>query len=158
MRKVGVWVGLLTVIFYLIVSTMMYVSVRPEALSAEPFSIAEEDIRSPLTMEDRVATNQIKENSVAAIESQYTIKQEYAAQQIDKVEQLFASLAGIKKANEIGIIKQRLRGTEAATLLKDDELRGMVTATTAHRDTTRVVVITATEEGKTQRSSSVGGG
>ncbi|WP_290777415.1 HD family phosphohydrolase [Exiguobacterium sp. UBA5002] len=157
MRKVGVWVGLLTVVFYLIVSTMMYVSVRPEALSAEPFSIAEEDIRSPLTMEDRVATNQIKENSVAAIESQYTIKQEYAAQQIDKVEQLFASLSGIKKTNEIGKIKQRLRGTEAATLLKDDELRLLVTSTTALRNTTRDVVITAIEEAMRQRISSDGG-
>ncbi len=108
MRKVGMWISLLTLGFYVIVSTMMYVSVRPEALSADPFSIAEEDIRSPLTMEDREATRLLKENTVAAIDSQYTIKQEYAAQQIDKVEQLFASLKGIKEAEDIGRIKQRL--------------------------------------------------
>ncbi|RDB34793.1 HD family phosphohydrolase [Exiguobacterium sp. RIT594] len=157
MRKVGMWISLLTLGFYVIVSTMMYVSVRPEALSADPFSIAEEDIRSPLTMEDREATRLLKENTVAAIDSQYTIKQEYAAQQIDKVEQLFASLKGIKEAEDIGRIKQRLRGTEAADLLQDDELRLLATSSTAMRTTTRDVVITAIEEAMRQRISSDGG-
>ncbi len=157
MRKVGMWISLLTLGFYVIVSTMMYVSVRPEALSADPFSIAEEDIRSPLTMEDREATRLLKENTVAAIDSQYTIKQEYAAQQIDKVEQLFASLKGIKEAEDIGRIKQRLRGTEAADLLQDDELRLLATSSTAMRTTTRDVVITAIEEAMRKRISSDGG-
>jgi len=151
------WISLLTLAFYIIVSTMMYVSVRPEALSAAPFSIAEEDIRSPLTMEDREATRLLKENTVAAIDSQYTIKQEYAAQQIDKVEQLFASLKGIKKAEDIGQIKQRLRGTEAADLLQDDELRLLATSSSSVRTTTRDVVITAIEEAMRQRISSDGG-
>ena len=157
MRRVGMWISLLTLAFYIIVSTMMYVSVRPEALSAAPFSIAEEDIRSPLTMEDREATRLLKENTVAAIDSQYTIKQEYAAQQIDKVEQLFASLKGIKKAEDIGQIKQRLRGTEAADLLQDDELRLLATSSSSVRTTTRDVVITAIEEAMRQRISSDGG-
>jgi len=157
MRKVGMWISLLTLAFYVIVSTMMYVSVRPEALSADPFSIAEEDIRSPLTIEDREATRLLKENTIAAIDSQYTIKQEYAAQQIDKVEQLFASLKGIKKAEDVGRIKQRLRGTEAADLLQDDELRLLATSSAAMRTTTRDVVITAIEEAMRQRISSDGG-
>lgn len=157
MRKVSMWISLLTLAFYIIVSTMMYVSVRPEALAAAPFSIAEEDIRSPLTMEDREATRLLKENTVAAIDSQYTIKQEYAAQQIDKVEQLFASLKGIKKAEDIGRIKQRLRGTEAADLLQDDELRLLATSSSSVRTTTRDVVITAIEEAMRQRISSDGG-
>lgn len=157
MRRVGMWISLLTLAFYIIVSTMMYVSVRPEALAAAPFSIAEEDIRSPLTMEDREATRLLKENTVAAIDSQYTIKQEYAAQQIDKVEQLFASLKGIKKAEDIGQIKQRLRGTEAADLLQDDELRLLATSSSSVRTTTRDVVITAIEEAMRQRISSDGG-
>lgn len=157
MRRVGMWISLLTLTFYIIVSTMMYVSVRPEALAAAPFSIAEEDIRSPLTMEDREATRLLKENTVAAIDSQYTIKQEYAAQQIDKVEQLFASLKGIKKAEDIGQIKQRLRGTEAADLLQDDELRLLATSSSSVRTTTRDVVITAIEEAMRQRISSDGG-
>ncbi|MCT4790918.1 MULTISPECIES: HDIG domain-containing metalloprotein [Exiguobacterium] len=157
MRRVGMWISLLTLAFYIIVSTMMYVSVRPEALAVAPFSIAEEDIRSPLTMEDREATRLLKENTVAAIDSQYTIKQEYAAQQIDKVEQLFASLKGIKKAEDIGQIKQRLRGTEAADLLQDDELRLLATSSSSVRTTTRDVVITAIEEAMRQRISSDGG-
>lgn len=157
MRKVGIWIGLLTLGFYIIISTMMYVSVRPEALSAEPFSIAEEDIRSPLTIEDREATRLLKENTVAAIDSQYTVKQEYATQQIDKVEQLFASLKGIKQAEDIGRIKQRLRGTEAADLLRDDELRLLATSSAAVRSTVRDVVITAIEEAMRQRISSDGG-
>ncbi|MCT4780797.1 MULTISPECIES: HDIG domain-containing metalloprotein [Exiguobacterium] len=157
MRKVGIWIGLLTLGFYIIISTMMYVSVRPEALSAEPFSIAEEDIRSPLTIEDREATRLLKENTVAAIDSQYTIKQEYATQQIDKIEQLFAGLKGIKQAEDIGRIKQRLRGTEAADLLQDDELRLLATSSNSVRSTVRDVVITAIEEAMRQRISSDGG-
>lgn len=157
MRKIGLWVSLLTIGFYIIVSTMMYVSVRPEALAAEAFSIAEEDIRSPLTIEDREATRQIKENTVAAIDSQYTVKKEYASQQIDKVEQLFASLKGITKAEDIGRIKQRLRNTEAADLLKDDELRLLATSSTSVRSTTRDAVITAIEEAMKQRISSEDG-
>lgn len=157
MRKAGIWISLLTLGFYVIISAMMYVSVRPEALSAEPFSIAEEDIRSPLTIEDREATRLLRENTVAAIDSQYTIKQEYATQQIDKVEQLFASLKGITEAEDVGKIKQRLRGTEAADLLKDDELRLLATSSTSVRNTARDVVITAIEEAMRQRISSDGG-
>lgn len=157
MRKIGLWISLLTLGFYIIVSTLMYTSIRPEALTAEVFSIAEEDIRSPLTIEDREATRQIKENTVAAIDSQYTVKQEYASQQIDKVEQLFASLKGIKKAEDIGRIKQRLRNTEAADLLMDDELRLLATSSASVRSTTRDVVITAIEEAMRKRISSEGG-
>ncbi|MCG4841155.1 hypothetical protein, partial [[Ruminococcus] torques] len=70
------------------------------------------------------------------------------------VEQLFASLKGIKKAEDIGQIKQRLRGTEAADLLQDDELRLLATSSSSVRTTTRDVVITAIEEAMRQRISS----
>ncbi|HHY21426.1 MAG TPA: HD family phosphohydrolase [Bacilli bacterium] len=109
------------VILYILLGFMMYFvmldNVLPEKLNIRLSSVAEHDIRSPMTVENKAATEQKRQEAVEAISPVFVQKKEYAQHQVEKANDIFDLIAQVNHENEqasegTGAIKQ----TEAEKL------------------------------------------
>ncbi|WP_396128210.1 hypothetical protein [Exiguobacterium mexicanum] len=131
---------------FLILGAILYFTVRPSIISVEPLGIAEQDIRSPVTIEDRTATERLRQEAVNSVGSQFSLRREFADQQIAKVEQLFAAFEETEADTELSDIKNRLNSTEVNGFLGDDELNLLLEASENTRRTVEDVTVTALQE------------
>lgn len=80
---------------YVALGAMMYLAmlsnVMPEKLNVRLFSIAGQDVISPVTIKDKQATKQNQDQAAAAVPSKYTFKQKEALIQIEKSNAIFDS-------------------------------------------------------------------
>lgn len=147
MQQIRHWtVAAISIVFFLILGAILYFTVRPSIISVEPLGIAEQDIRSPITIEDRVATERLKQEASNAVGSQFSLRREFADQQIAKVEQLFAAFENTDDETELSEIKNRLNSTEASGFLADEELDTLLQANESTRRTVEDVAVTALQE------------
>lgn len=147
MQQAKHWtVATISLIFFLLLGAILYFTVRPSIISVEPLGIAEQDIRSPITVEDRVATERLKQEVTNGVGSQFSLRREFADQQIAKVEQLFAAFDQTDKETELADIKNRLNSTEASGVLADEELNSLLEATEDTRQTVEDVTVTALQQ------------
>lgn len=86
----------LGVIMYLI----MVSNIIPETLNVRLGSFAEQDIRSPITIENREATEAKKTEAAESIEPQYTYKKNYAEKQVEKINEIFDSVIQVNEEAE----------------------------------------------------------
>lgn len=147
MQQAKHWtVATISLIFFLLLGAILYFTVRPSIISVEPLGIAEQDIRSPITVEDRVATERLKQEVTNGVGSQFSLRREFADQQIAKVEQLFAAFDQTDEETELADIKNRLNSTEANGVLADEELNSLLEATEDTRQTVEDVTVTALQQ------------
>ncbi|WP_214782293.1 HDIG domain-containing metalloprotein [Exiguobacterium sp. s183] len=147
MQQAKHWtVATISLIFFLLLGAILYFTVRPSIISVEPLGIAEQDIRSPITVEDRVATERLKQEVTNGVGSQFSLRREFADQQIAKVEQLFAAFDQTDEETELADIKNRLNSTEASGVLADEELNSLLEATEDTRQTVEDVTVTALQQ------------
>ncbi|MEW8968253.1 HD family phosphohydrolase [Exiguobacterium alkaliphilum] len=147
MQRARHWtVAAISIVFFLILGAILYFTVRPTIISVEPLGIAEQDIRSPITIEDRVATERLRQEATNAVGSQFSLRREFADQQIAKVEQLFAAFENTDDETELADIKSRLNSTDANGFLGDDELNALLQASENTRRTVEDVTVTALQE------------
>jgi putative nucleotidyltransferase with HDIG domain len=147
MQQAKHWtVATISLIFFLLLGAILYFTVRPSIISVEPLGIAEQDIRSPITVEDRVATERLKQEVTNGVGSQFSLRREFADQQIAKVEQLFAAFDQTDEETELADIKSRLNSTEASGVLADEELNSLLEATEDTRQTVEDVTVTALQQ------------
>ncbi|WP_114166119.1 HD family phosphohydrolase [Exiguobacterium sp. TNDT2] len=147
MQQARHWtVATISVLFFLILGAILYFTVRPSIISVEPLGIAEQDIRSPITVEDRTATERLQQDAVNGVGSQFSLRREFADQQIAKVEQLFAAFEETGEETELSDIKNRLNSTEVNGFLGDDELFLLLEASENTRRTVEDVTVTALQE------------
>lgn len=147
MQRARHWtVAAISIVFFLILGAILYFTVRPTIISVEPLGIAEQDIRSPITIEDRVATERLRQEATNAVGSQFSLRREFADQQIAKVEQLFAAFENTDDETELAEIKSRLNSTDANGFLGDDELNALLQASENTRRTVEDVTVTALQE------------
>ncbi|WP_214760973.1 HDIG domain-containing metalloprotein [Exiguobacterium sp. s146] len=147
MQQARHWtVATISVLFFLILGAILYFTVRPSIISVEPLGIAEQDIRSPVTIEDRTATERLRQEAVNSVGSQFSLRREFADQQIAKVEQLFAAFEETEADTELSDIKNRLNSTEVNGFLGDDELNLLLEASENTRRTVEDVTVTALQE------------
>lgn len=90
---------------YLALGAMMYLAmlsnVMPEKLNVRLFSIAKQDIISPVTIKDKQATKQSQNQAAAEVPSMYTFKQKEALIQIEKSNAIFdAAKKIVQKAKQ----------------------------------------------------------
>ncbi|MEH7379911.1 HD family phosphohydrolase [Bacillus sp. JJ1533] len=71
---------------------VMYSNVKPEVLHLEVLHPSEQTIRSPLTIEDKVATKAKQDAAAKEVEDVFTLKSEYADNQIDLAISIFDSI------------------------------------------------------------------
>lgn len=76
---------------------MMLGNVIPEQLDIHLSDTAEEDIRSPITIENRQATEQLQSEAVDNVDPNYVLKQNYAETQGGRVNDIFELVIQVKK-------------------------------------------------------------
>lgn len=76
---------LLGVILYL----AMYSNVKPEKLNIKEFSVAEETIRSPVTVSDKDSTEKKREEAEAQVSDVYVLKKEIGENRVDLITSIF---------------------------------------------------------------------
>ncbi|WP_053364139.1 HD family phosphohydrolase [Bacillus sp. FJAT-27251] len=90
---------LLFLILGLVLFLSMYSNVKPEKLDLTLFSVADQTIRSPLTVEDKGNTERARQEAVNQVQDVYIVKKEYAQNQVDLVTSIFDSVTEVN--NEI---------------------------------------------------------
>ncbi|MFT4412677.1 HD family phosphohydrolase [Fredinandcohnia humi] len=75
----------------------MYSNVKPEELNIEPLSLSDKTIHSPLTIEDKEATKAKQDAAANEVEDVFTLKTEYADNQVDLIMSIFDA---IEETNE----------------------------------------------------------
>lgn len=80
---------ILFVVLGLITYASLVTNVMPESLNLSLGSIAENDIRSPITIENKAATEEKKKQAAESIGPQYVNKTNYARDQVEKINKIF---------------------------------------------------------------------
>lgn len=73
----------------LVMFTFMYSNIKPKQLHIDIFTVAEETIRSPITIEDKYATEQKKKQITEEFSDVYVVKKEVAQNRVDLIKSIF---------------------------------------------------------------------
>ncbi|MFC4183646.1 HDIG domain-containing metalloprotein [Saccharococcus thermophilus] len=85
----------------LMLFAVLYWQVKPHQYELRLFDIAKETIRSPITIEDKEATEKLKREAADKVADVYTLKKEYAENRVDLISSLFTTIMDIQaKAKE----------------------------------------------------------
>ncbi|MFA8439568.1 HD family phosphohydrolase [Bacillaceae bacterium YX66] len=154
--------GFLTALFYLLIALIMYgsliQSVLPEKMDISLYSVAERDIASPVTIENKQATLQKQNEAAEAVEPEYTNKVETTQTQVEKVEDFFASIAKVNEVNaseeDDGAVEEKsldekltelkeMLVSSAINELSDDTLQAFLTTSSTQLAISKDVIITS---------------
>lgn len=69
----------------------MYSNVKPEKLDLTLFTIAEQTIRSPITIEDKASTEKKKKDAADQVQDVYVVKKEITQNRVDLITSIFDS-------------------------------------------------------------------
>ncbi|MEH7384070.1 HD family phosphohydrolase [Bacillus sp. JJ1521] len=86
----------LHILIYILLAGIMFLvmfsNVKPEVLQLEVLHPSEQTIRSPLTIEDKIATKAKQDAAAKEVEDVFTLKSEYADNQVDLAISIFDSI------------------------------------------------------------------
>ncbi|WP_147532399.1 HD family phosphohydrolase [Bacillus marasmi] len=88
---------LLFLILGLILFVAMYSNVKPEKLDLTLFSVADQTIRSPITVEDKESTERKRKDALNNVQDVYTLKKEYTQNRVDLITSIFDSVLEVKE-------------------------------------------------------------
>ncbi|WHY84759.1 HD family phosphohydrolase [Neobacillus novalis] len=94
--------------------TAMYSQVKPEKLDLGLFSVADQTIRSPGTVEDKKSTEKKRKEARDQVPPVYTLKNEYTQNRVDLITSIFSAAAEVNDEIKDEIKKQE----ELATVEK----------------------------------------
>lgn len=75
---------------------LLFIHVRPETLDLDLFSVSDQTIYSPSTVEDGQATENRKREAVDEVKDQYVMRKDFSDNQVDLVASIFSSIAEVK--------------------------------------------------------------
>lgn len=152
----------LTFFLYTAIAIVMYVSllpaVLPEKLDLSLYSMADRDIASPVTIENKQATVAKQNEAAEAVDTEYTYREETAQNQTDKVQELFSSVKAINRGDfteeddpeltiseKVEVLNENLSSSTSAEL-SDETLQAFLTASPSQLDIAKDVAITTVRE------------
>ncbi|MEH7443109.1 HD family phosphohydrolase [Bacillus sp. JJ1122] len=91
---------LLFLLIGIVMYSAMYSNVKPEKLNLELFSVAEQTIRSPITIEDKESTEKSRREAVEQVKDIYSVKKEYTQNRVDLVTSIFDSVSEVNDEAE----------------------------------------------------------
>ncbi len=95
----------------------MYSNVKPEKLDVTPFSIAEQTIRSPFTVEDEENTEKKRKEASEQVQDVYVVNQDLVKNQVDLVSSIFDAIIDVKdEVQELIENSQTMDDEEAKTV------------------------------------------
>ncbi|WP_322788158.1 HD family phosphohydrolase [Anaerobacillus alkalidiazotrophicus] len=93
------------VILFIVLGIVMYLSmlsnIIPNTLNVNLGSYAQQDIRAPITIENKAATEEKKKLAAEAIEPQYTNNKAFAQKQVKKINDIFDIISRINEDAEV---------------------------------------------------------
>ncbi|MCM3215334.1 HD family phosphohydrolase [Niallia taxi] len=78
----------------------MYSNVKPEKLNVDVFTVANETIRSPITVEDTESTEKKKEENKNQVQDVYVVNKEIAQNRVDLITSIFDSVTEVNNEAE----------------------------------------------------------
>ncbi|MGJ7921412.1 HD family phosphohydrolase [Neobacillus sp. LXY-4] len=87
---------LLIILVGLILFASMYSNVKPEKLDLKLFSVADQTIRSPITVEDKESTEKKRKEALNLVQDVYILKKEYTQNRVDLITSIFDSVVEVK--------------------------------------------------------------
>lgn len=97
----------------------MYSNVKPEKLNVDVFTVANETIRSPLTVEDTESTEKKKEDNKNQVQDVYVVNKEIAQNRVDLITSIFDSVTEVnneaEKAADSGETDSKATNTSSIT-------------------------------------------
>lgn len=100
---------ILFLILGVILFTAMYSNVKPEKLDLTLFSVADQTIRSPITVEDKDSTERKRKEALNLVQDVYILKKEYTQNRVDLITSIFDS---VKEVNEDLVEKREKDGNQ----------------------------------------------
>ncbi|WP_121662879.1 HD family phosphohydrolase [Metabacillus litoralis] len=115
-------------ILAVILFVALYSNVKPETLDIELFTVSDQTIYAPTTVEDKVETERKQQEAYDSVEDQYVLKKEISEKQVDLVSSIFDTVIEVRKEEE----KEKEKGNEegASTTTsneKVEKIRGKLT-------------------------------
>ncbi|MCS0542924.1 hypothetical protein NXY55_23390, partial [Aeromonas veronii] len=111
----------LHILIYILLAGIMFLvmfsNVKPEVLQIEALKPSEQTIRSPLTIEDKVATKTKQDAAAKEVEDVFTLKSDYADNQVDLV---ISILDSIDETNNEALDIYNSKVKEWESLSEDD--------------------------------------
>lgn len=97
------------VILFIVLGIVMYLTmlsnIIPTTLNVNLGSYAQQDIRAPITIENKAATEEKKKLAAEAIEPQYTNNKAFAQKQVKKINDIFDIISQINEDPEVESIQ-----------------------------------------------------
>src|SRR5690606_21756050 len=89
------------VLLFLLLGMVMYFcmfsNVKPEKIDLSLFSVAEQTIRSPITIEDKASTEKKKKEAENMVSDVYVVKKEIAQNRVDLITSIFDSASEVNE-------------------------------------------------------------
>jgi cyclic-di-AMP phosphodiesterase PgpH len=82
---------LLFIFLGIVMFIAMFSNVKPEKMDLSLFSVAEQTIRSPITIEDKASTEKKKKEAADHVQDVYVVKKEIAQNRVDLITSIFDS-------------------------------------------------------------------
>lgn len=114
---------LLFVILGIVLYASMYSNVKPEKLDIKLFSVAEQTIRSPITIEDKESTEKKRREASDQVQDVYTLKKEYAENRVDLISSIFDSVSELNGEIKEEMDKKKKEYEEA--VIKGEKLEAV---------------------------------
>ena len=120
--RLSLFIGLGIVMYILMVSNII-----PENLNVSLGSFAERDIRSPITIENRAATEAKKAQAAEMVDPQYSSKKHYAENQVEKTNKIFDSIIQVKNEAEEENERRKEEYEQEILRLEQDDVQEEIT-------------------------------
>ncbi|KLV27315.1 HDIG domain-containing protein [Niallia circulans] len=90
----------------------LYGNVKPEKLNVQLFSVADQTIRSPITVEDKESTEKKKEEAKNQVQDVYVVNKEIAQNRVDLISSIFDSVTEVNNEVEKQMEEKRKKAEE----------------------------------------------
>ncbi|WP_338470291.1 HD family phosphohydrolase [Niallia sp. XMNu-256] len=95
---------LLFIVLGLLLFISMYSNVKPKTLDIRLFTVSEQTIRSPITIEDKESTEAKKKEAENKVEDVYVVNKALTQNRIDLITSIFDSAIDVKKIDDSGTV------------------------------------------------------
>lgn len=118
--------SLMKIILFLLIGIVlfftMFSNVKPEKLIVNLFTVADQTIRSPITIEDKESTEKKKEESENQVQDVYVVNKEIAQNRVDLVSSIFDSVSEVNHEVEEELSKKREKQGENAQSVSEPSI------------------------------------
>jgi len=112
--------SLMKIILFLLIGIAlfftMFSNVKPEKLIVNLFTVADQTIRSPITIEDKESTEKKKEDSKNQVQDVYVVNKEIAQNRVDLISSIFDSVSEVNHEVEKELNEQKKKQEESGAV------------------------------------------